>query len=155
MIKLIGGALIMIFSIGAASYIASGEKNKIEEIEGFIALIRYVRNQIDCFSMPIENILGSCPEILFKIGIDEKISSLSELVSKCEMTCGEECEKIINDFAVSLGKGYRERELKICDKSIGELENIKNRLVVSYPSKRKTAAALCLAIGGALLITLL
>lgn len=155
MIKLIGGALIMIFSAGAASYIVSCEKKKIEEIEGFIALLRYIRNQIDCFSVPMETILSSCPEILSKLGVDETTTSFSELISKCDMTSGEECKKIIREFALSLGKGYREQELKKCDKAIGELENIKNRMVASYPSKKKTTSALCLAIGGALLIALL
>ena len=154
MIKLVGGALIVIASIGTAYYISATEKKKIEQIEALIALIKYVRNQIDSFSMPIEKILSSCPVLLSRLGVNEKISSISELASRCDISC-EECKKIINDFVLSLGKGYREREIKLCDKAIGELEDIKNRLVLSYPSKKKTAAALCLAFGGALLIALL
>ena len=132
MIKLIGGVMIVASSMSTASYIASREKKKIEEIEGLISLIRHIRNQIDCFSMPMGNILSSCTDILLKLGVSEKISSLSELASKLEVTCTE-CERIINDFSSSIGKGYREREIKICDKAIGELEHIKEQLVSAYP----------------------
>lgn len=154
MIKLIGGVMIVASSMSTASYIASHEKKKIEEIEAFISLIRHIRNQIDCFSMPMKNIFSSCSDILSKLGVSEKTSSLTELISKREIMCAE-CEKIINDFSSSIGKGHREREVKICDKAIGELEHIKEQLVSAYPSKRKTTAALCLAIGGAMLIALL
>ena len=154
MIKLVGSALIVMASAGVVSYVISGEKKKIEEVDAFIALIKYVRNQIDCFSMPIEKILASCPELVSKIGVSEKTTSISGLVSKCDISC-QECKKIINAFSLSLGKGYREQEIRLCEKVIGELENIKKGLECSYPSRKRTTVALCLAIGGALLIALL
>ena len=98
--KLIGGVLIVMASVGVASYIISSEKKKIEEIDAFIALIKRIRNQIDCFSMPIEKIFTSCKELLSKLGVSEKITSFSELVSKCDISC-QECKKIINDFSSS------------------------------------------------------
>lgn len=138
-----------------ASYIASAEKKKIEQTEAFIALVKYIKNQIDCYSMPMEKILHSCPELLLRLGIEKEISSLSELLSECEIVCGEDCKKILYTFSESFGKGYREHQVKRCDAAVTELEEIKKRLGTEYPSKKKTAAALCFAVGGALLIALL
>ena len=155
MMRIIGGCALLLSCALTSSYIISVEKNKIEQIETFISLIKSIRHHIECYSMPIEKILLSNKDILLRLGVEKDISSFSQILSECEIMCGEDCKKILNTFADTLGKGYREQQVKLCDATISALEEIKRKLVSAYPSKKKTTIALCFAFGGALLIALL
>ena len=150
MYRIIGGTAIILSCTMAASYINSLEKRKIEQAEALIELVKYTRDQIDSYAMPIEKILLGSKEILIKIG-KENIKSFSELSEGCI----EECRKTILLFGESIGKGYREQQVKMCDRVLSELESIRKKLAEAYPSKKKTNSALCFAAGGALLIALL
>ena len=155
MMKIIGGGVLLLSCALTSSYIISAEKRKIEQLEAFIALIKRTKEMIDCYAMPIEKIFNSSGDILLRLGIEKDITDFSQLVSECEILCGEDCRKILFVFSESLGKGYRENQVKLCDATLSELEEIRKRLVLAYPSKKKTTAALCFAVGGALLIALL
>lgn len=155
MMRIIGGCALLISCALTSSYIISVEKNKIEQIEAIIALIKRIRDRIDCYAMPVEKILNSAGDILLSLGIEKNITDFTQLLSECEIVCGEDCKKILNTFADTLGKGYREQQVKLCDTTISALEDIKRKLVSAYPSKKKTTIALCFAFGGALLIALL
>ena len=155
MLKLAGGAAVMISCAMASSYAVSVEKRKIEQLETFISLIKHVRNQIDCYSMPVEKILAMGSEFLKRLGVEDGTSDFSRLLSECKIECGEDCKKILYTFSENLGKGYREHQVKMCDGTLSELEDIRKRLLAAYPSKKKIAFALCFAAGGALLISLL
>ena len=151
MYRIIGGAAIILSCTLASSYITSIEKKKIEQAEAFIELVKYTRDQIDNYATPINKILSGSKDILFKLGIEKEISSFDELLP----ICTEECKKSILSFSESIGKGYREQQVKMCGGVLSELEGIRKKLVDAYPAKKKTNAALCLAAGGALVIALL
>ena len=155
MLKLLGGAAVILSSVMAARYISSFEKNKIKRIEGIISFIKHIRDSIDCYSMPIEKIITSGNALLWEMGIDKGKKELSELLCECGKGCGEDCEKILEAFSGTLGKGYREQQVRLCDEVISELESIRKKLVLVYPSKEKTTLAICFTLGGALLILLL
>ena len=154
MIRLIGCAAVMLSCALAVSHISSVEKIKINKTETFISLIKRIRHEISCHSTPVEKILSSSKDILVSLGINKEITDFSQLISECEGIC-DNCEKVLKGFSASLGKGYREEEIKTCDAALSELENIRKKLAESYPVKRKTTAAVCFAAGGALLIALL
>ena len=155
MLKIIGGGALLISCILTSSYVASVEKSKIDQLEDFILLIKYIRNQIDSYSAPIEKIMRECKDILLRLDVQEEITDFSQLLLAREIKSGDNCKNILHTFADSLGKGYREQEVKLCDVTIAELDTIRKKLTEEYPNKKKTAAALCLAAGGALLIALL
>lgn len=155
MMRIIGGSALLVSCALTSSYIISSEKNKIEQIEEFIALIKYTKERIDCYAMPLEMILKSAGDIILRLGVEKDITDFSQLIAECEIVCGEDCKKLLSVFAGSIGKGYREHQVKLCDTTLDELEEIRKRLVSAYPSKKKTTVALCFAAGGALLIALL
>ena len=155
MLRVIGGGALMLSCVLASSYVASVEKSKIDQLEDIILLIKNIRNQIDSYSAPIEKIMRECKDILLRLDVQEKITDFSQLLSVCEIKSGENCKNILHTFADSLGKGYREQEVKLCDTTLAELDAIRKKLTEEYPNKKKTAAALSLASGGALLIALL
>ena len=155
MLRVIGGGAVVLSCILTSSYIASAEKSKIDQLEDLIMLIKYIRNQIDSYSTPIEKIMMECKDILLRLDVQEDVADFSRLLSVCEIKSGDNCKNILNTFAASLGKGYREQQVKLCDTTLAELDAIRKKLTEEYPNKKKTAAALCFAAGGVLLIALL
>ena len=155
MIRIIGGGALLLASALAASHVISLEKKKIEQLETFISLIRHTRERIDSYSMPIEKILKEEKELISRFGVDKDVTDFSSLISECEIICGEEGKKILTGFAEEFGKGYREREVKLCDTALLGLETIKRRIEEEYPSKKRRTVAICFAIGGAIIISLL
>ena len=155
MIRIVGGGALLLASALAASHVISLEKKKIEQLETFISLIRHTRERIDSYSMPLEKILKEEKELIVKLGIDKDVPDFSSLLSGCEIICGEESKKILIGFAEELGKGYREREVKLCDTALSGLETIKRRIESEFPSKKRRTIAICFAIGGAIIISLL
>ena len=144
---------MLIFScVAAATHVSSIEKKKISRTAALISVISYIRNQIELYASPIEKILMSCrKELLSELGVENDPTSLSELFEESD----KECERILSDFERSFGKGYRSDQVKLCDSTVSELERVKRALEESYPSKKRTAFALSLALGGTLLIALL
>ena len=83
------------------------------------------------------------------------MSNISELISECDAVCGEECDRILRDFAESFGKSYREQQIKLCELTASALDEQRRRLEKEYSARRKTVAALCAAVGGMIFIALL
>ena len=106
--------------------------------------------------MPIDRILFSCPdELVAGIGSTAEKGSFEKLISGCDVICGDDCRRILEEFARSLGKNYRDRQIKLCDTTVSELESVRAGLQRIYPSKKKTITALCLATGGLAVIALI
>ena len=84
-LKLIGGTLILIACFGVSHYFSSIEKKRMERVRDLIYLVRYIKDKVDCYSMPIDKILEACSgDLLLRLGIEEKVRDLSELSEKLE-----------------------------------------------------------------------
>ena len=153
--KLVGSALILGASGMMSGMLISREKAKIVRLDTYIELISFVRNRIDLYSEPVGKILSGCrTSIISRLSVDGSPQSFRELI-KNETDCIDEISrKILDDFADSLGKSYRETQIKLCDKTLGELEKHKKTLEAAYISRKKTIIALCLGICGMTVIAL-
>ena len=155
-LKLLGSALLITSSISASRVLIGIEQKRIKQTDSFIALIRYIRDRIDCYSTPIDKILSTCPDdILLEIGGRNGEFSFWELVSQNDMVLDGEGKRILREFSESLGKNYRERQIKLCDSAISTLENYRKTKNADLTAKRKAINAICLAIGGITVIALL
>lgn len=156
MLKLIGGVLLLIACWSISYYFSSIEKKRMARVRELISLMRYIRENVDCYSMPIDKILESCRgDILLKLGIEKKVSDLSELFAELENTCDSECKRILVELARDFGKGYREHQMKKSDIAIAALEKHLGVLEMTYPVRKKRITTLCFSLGGMLLIALL
>ena len=153
----VGGALIIVLaSVFASADLVACEKRRIECIEGFLLMVSYIKNSIECYSIPIKRIISECdPAILKKLGADGKQADFDQLILGCEDFLREDTLKTLREFSSALGKSYRDIQIRICNKTIGELEGQKKDLKDAYPSKRRTLIALCIAIGGMAVIALI
>lgn len=153
--KIAGSALILSASALSASRLISEEKAKIVQLETFIELVSYIRNQIDLYSAPIGKIFSDCKSsILTKLGISDVPSRFDEILGKSKLIIDSESQKTLYEFSESLGKNYREMQLKLCDRTIASLEERKKLLLSSFASRQKTILALCLGLGGITVIAL-
>lgn len=156
LVKAIGSGLLLISSALCASRMISAEKAKIDLLETFISVISYIKNQIDLYSSPIKKILdGINEETLHRLHLNDPPQRFDDILEISELSIGEETEKTLREFSSSLGKSYREVQIKLCDKTLSELEAQKNALKNAFPSRKKTILALCFGIGGVAVIALI
>jgi hypothetical protein len=134
----------------------AAEKTKIDQIETFISIISYIRNQIDLYSSPIAKIFGDIgADMLDKLHLISSPKKFDDIINANELYLGEETQKTLCEFSSTLGKSYREMQIKLCDKTLSELEAQKRTLQNAFPSRKKTILALCLGIGGVAVIALI
>lgn len=155
-VKAIGGALLLLSSLMCASKMITAERKKIERVGAYIDIISHVRNQIDLYSAPLHKIFSEIDHVtLQSLGLSVVPKVFDGFILEGDRYVGEETVKVLREFSATLGKGYREMQIKLCDRAISELEKQKRDMEGAYPSKKKTILALCLCIGGMALIALI
>lgn len=154
----IAGAVLLVLSGAVAAYVINASDSaSLSQTEGFISFIRLCRVQIDCFSLPMGEILRGCKKkVLSDCGYQrsEPPSDISGFVSGCRVS-DPKAYKLFSDFSSEFGRGYRNEQLKACDYYISMLEEHRKKLDVSLPVKRKRNSALCVCASLALAILLL
>ena len=150
-----GAVIIAISGLGAAYVLNSGVREGLTEAQSVISLVRFLRSEIECFSMPVPRALSRCPkEILVGCGYTdsrppESIYSLTEHLSNTAVRAQ------LARFCEEIGKGYREEQLSLCDYYISVFEEHRKELAQQLPMKRKVNLTLCLSSAIAVVILLI
>ncbi len=135
------------------------EKLKLGQINSFILLIEYIKNQIECFLLPIDKILQGCSsDMIESCGIKadyKKAEKLQDLIDKTEFYCNNECIELIKQFAKDFGQGYMQEQLRLCDYYSGELIKEREKLKEKSIKERKLRLALCLCASLSLILLLI
>ena len=64
-LRIAGAVMVAISGICAAYFLNLGAKRSLRQTEAFISVVRFLRSQIECFSMSVPRALERCPrEIL-------------------------------------------------------------------------------------------
>lgn len=127
----------------------------LSQLDGWIALLRYVRAQVDCFSLPMAEILSRGDEALLRsCGYEGGAPprSFDDLLSACPIR-DEETRRILWGFADAFGRGYREEQLKRCDYDCALLCGRREALAAKLPERKRLNATLCVC--GVLMLALL
>ncbi len=151
LIRIFGAALMAFCGIYAARMLNLTLKATLDESEALLALVRFVRSQIECFSMPMPQIFERCPdELLLCCGYTGKeFKTPSEL----ELFISDgECAKLAKEFCSQIGRGYRDEQLSLCDYYAERLEQRREALAAAIPARKKTNSVLCVAASLALVI---
>lgn len=154
------GALVLT-GVGVCGAILLNRRaaESIDRLEAWIALLRLTKNQIDCFSLPLSDILRRCePSLLTRIGWQEKtppkdFGTLGETARDGVLT--EEGERVAVSFCEEIGKGYRGEQLRACDYSIGLFTAERDRLLSELPKRRQRNVTLSLAAALSAVVLLL
>ena len=157
--KMLGAVLLLATGIGGAVTLNRRAEARIDRVEAWISLLRLTKNQIDCFSLPLGEILGRCEgTVLRRMGWEasaapEDFSALLSLTGEGYLS--EEGGRIAAGFCEEIGKGYRGEQLRTCDYSIGLFCAERDRLLSALPGCRKRNTTLLMALAVFTVIILL
>ena len=155
--KVVGGLLLLCCGGAVGVLLVSFERRRCRQAEGFVTLLRYIRVQIDCFSLPVAQILLGCdPEILTDCGVEGvKLTDFSALLESTPLYLPEEMCRLLAEFAAQLGGSYREEQLRCCDHFVSRLAPLSDRLRAELPKRVKTVLILPIAAAAAAILLLL
>lgn len=157
LLRMIGAAVVVLSGICAAYLFNSGTKQTLRQTESFISLLRFLRSQIECFSLPLPSALSRCPfEILRGCGYNESKapSSAKQLMSGCFIY--DDCvRRSMERFFFEAGRGYREEQLSLCDYCISLIEERRANMTSQLPMKIKVNSALSIAGAAAVIVLLI
>ncbi len=143
--KLAGAALLIICGGLTGRALCESSEIAFYRTEGFISLLKYIRNQIDCYLMPVEKILSGCPaDIFYSCGASPGTRSFTELLQTCDGKLPPDTVTLLEKFAVELGTTYRDTQLKLCDYYINKLTAERDKLQSEAPARRKMIMTLCI-----------
>ena len=158
-LKLPGAILLSAVGVYSAILLNRGADRQIDRLEAWIALLRLTKNQIDCYALPVPEILQRCEgSLLARLGWSEKepppdFGALGATVDRHDLT--EEGERIAENFCEEIGKGYRAEQLHTCDYSIGLFCAERDRLLSELPRRRQRNITLCMAAALGTVVVLL
>ena len=152
------GALILLWSAldGAVRLNRNTDRN-ISLIDGYVALIRFARTQIDCYALPADEIFKRCDrELLSGCGYtnDEPPTEFVVFFDKLNIS-DRTARRIVSEFCSDFGKHYRDEQLKRCDACISMLEEYRDKLRGEAKDTKKLNYTLCLSGAVALIILLI
>ncbi|MBQ9151723.1 MAG: hypothetical protein IJX72_05685 [Clostridia bacterium] len=158
------GCLLLLLAGGYVSFsVRRFEHRRLRVLDGYISLIYYVKGQIDCYAMPLGEILARAdPAVLSAcLGLDRPVGSpfswghtvgkppLSVMVQESHLYLAPETERLLNAFTGELGSAYRTEQVARCDYYIQALTEERRKLYETMPARLRACGVLCLccAIG--------
>lgn len=153
--KWLGIGVILCCGILAGVCFAAFERRKLTQAEGFLSLLRLIRLQIDCFSMPVARILAECDKsVLAACGTEGTPADFAALLGATKLYLSEEICRLLGEFAGRLGGSYREEQLRCLDYYIAHLAPYCDALRADLPKRERMALCLPPALSVALILLL-
>ena len=152
--KAIGSAAILSSAVLWSMAQKKKDLERLARLEAQIAFVRFVRDRIDRYLSPINEILRNCDEKMLRgvcIGCEWSecmdVNAMRLLLRSS--TYYSDGGDIMDSFLSSLGSSYRENELAGCEACIKGLNDLYGRLDKLLPLERKSSSVLafCLAAG--------
>lgn len=155
--KIVGSVLLLCAGVLSGVFFAAFERRKCRQAEGFVALLRHIRLQIECFSLPIGKVLEHCDgQILMDCGVETAtLTDLTALLSGTRLYLPEEICRMLSDFAAQLGGSYRAEQLRCCDYYLERLVPLCDRLRGELPKRERVALILPMAVAAIIVLMLL
>lgn len=153
-----GLGLILLFACGltVGYFLAAFEGRRCRQAEGFLALLRHIRLQIDCFSQPMGQILSTVDvRVRRHCGAPDHATDFPALLQGTTLLLPEEGRLLLQDFSDTLGSSYREEQLRCCDYYITRFLPLCERMRDELPKRLRLAWLLPTAAAGTLILLLL
>lgn len=154
-LKIVGSIAVAISSVLIAVSHRRFLDKRLRTLDGFISLIMYIKGQVDCYSLPLCEILVSIPpEILCNCNCPEGVESLDELVSESKIYLGDESLRLLEAFCIEFGSVFRAEQLRRCDFYIESLVEVRKTLADDVIKSGRVGSALSICSSLGLLILL-
>lgn len=125
--KILGAGLILTSSLAVCMQGRAYEKRRLAQLGAYIELLTYIKNQIECYLLPIDKIIDRAdPTLLRQCGIVGKQSTVREasggsLLIPESVYRGSRLSELLERFCKEFGAVYGEEQIKACERYIGEL----------------------------------
>ncbi len=158
--KWIGAGILMLAGGYATLAMNRMEMRRLTVLDGYISLLRYIKGQINCFAMPVGDILATAdPTVLSACqGHRGKGSgareTLSELILDSRLYLEPETERLLQNFSAELGHTFRQEQVMRCDEYIQALGEERRKLAEATPTRIRinSILALCTTLGMTILL---
>ena len=139
-IKLCGAVSLFAASIICYFELAKREKDQIRQLDAYIKLIQYIKENVEYYLLPINSILRACESSVLRECSgreDIDIKDLNDLYESSLLIVPDEAQKYISDFCASFGKAYKDDQVKLCGDYINKLTDIRDELINEVKNRRK------------------
>jgi len=153
--KLLGTGILLGLAFFSSFRKINLEKKQLSSLNAWISLLYYIRGQIDCFSLPLCEILARVdPSILNELGYVDGDVTLATLLEASTPCVPQESLFTLRACLSELGKSYREEQVKRCDYYLKQLEKQRDERKTALPSRAKLSVTLnlCLGLGASILL---
>lgn len=158
MICKLAGSLLLLLAGGYLSMaITHFERRRMRVLDGYISLLYYIKGQIDCYALPLSDILERAdPAVLAAcLGLEGNAPlpvlgegdgpSLSRMVGESRLYLEGESERLLSSLAGELGSVYRTEQVLRCQHYLDALTHERRRLADTLPTRLRTTCTLCLS----------
>ena len=155
-IKLLGSLLIALAGGGISLSFCRFERKRLIVLDAYISLLFYIKGQIDCYSMPLSDILlGADSSLIEACGYRGDVPlSLQEMLPHSKIYLESESLRLLMQFSDEFGSTYKGEQLRRCDYYIDSLLERRRVLLEEIPSKSRVGSAIWMCASFALMIIL-
>lgn len=140
MTKIMGAVMLLAAAVGYGFVKIREERRKIAELDALCELVRYIRENIAHYMKPLPQIFAS-----YNGGILEESGFLGDCRrygirtawENSDLALPEKCRRAMCDFANSIGGGYREDELNLCDYTLEQIDKARLTMREELAGKEK------------------
>lgn len=155
MLKLLGALLVLSVGVFSAFVSVQYEKKRLTVVDGWIDLILYIRGQIDCYLMPLDDILSNGDRALFEACMSpSNAADLPAILEASGIYLDGEAKHTLESFVREIGTGYRDEQIKRCDFFISSLRVQREKIAAALPMRTRLCATLCICLSLATAILL-
>ena len=157
MIRLVGGALLVLFGLWLARQLAERERRRVLYAEAYLDFLRYVRGELHAYARPLGEVYRRCdspaleengflPALRAGVSPGDAARGTAPSTDPCAM-------KILSDFGAAVGRGYLAETLACCDVYIGRMDTYAAGVREAAPARIRVRRTVALA-GTALVLLL-
>ena len=165
-LKIIGSGILLLAGGYISLAIAAFERRRLWVLDGYISLIYYIKGQIDCYALPMTDILAQADPVVLAacLGVDtgeplpplsfEEPANLTTMIQKSRLYLRPESERLLTTMTGELGTTYRAEQVRRCEYYLSALTEERRKLYDTLPTRLRTICTLCLccAVGTAVLL---
>lgn len=154
-LKLLGAILILCVGGSCALGTVQYEKKRLRILDGWIDLIFYIRTRIDCYLMPLGEILVAGREEIPELYThDGPATDLHAILRASVIYLDGDAKRLLESFVREIGSSYREEQVQRCDYYITALRTLREKYAAELPMRLRLSVtlSLCISLGTAVLL---
>lgn len=142
--KAVGSILLCACALFISLYVSRFEKRRLEVTDAYISLLFYIKGQVDCYSMPICEILSGAPPRVLDACSYVASDGLVSMVERSKPYLSDESFRLLFCFASEFGSTYREEQMKRCDYYIEALAKERENMAEDIPKRSRIYSTLAI-----------